>query len=239
MKLKGNLAGMVIGAVAATASLASCEDRPEVVIHPVSANEGGAGGATSSGGMGGSGNSGTGGMGSSVDYPNYLDSIETHTTPEAMELIDCMVDMNYELQDFNGTAKPRAGIKIIGTSWCGYCKVEREEIGREGMIKLAVNGMYLDPEFNQESMNKVVDVGVYGVPANNIVSYELFPTTNKPEGRPVMNERKWEGLAHLQDLADLTGCVYDSSGEAAQILPDMRELEAQVCSLGKAYLIRK
>lgn len=233
MKFKGNLAGIVIGAAAAMASLASCDDRPEVVIHPVNASTGGAGGGVSSGGMGGSGGAGNGsgnggsGAGSSADYPDYIDDIETHTTPEFMDVVYCMIEKHEELQNYG--VSPRAGIVMVGTSTCGGCMLERDEIGQEGMRELAVHGIYVDPFFNDKSMQRAIDVGVYYVPAANIVQDDMFPTTESPEGILTHLKRRKEGFHSLQELADLVGCEYNPLANAR--LTDKQDLGGRYSSM--------
>lgn len=165
----------------------------------------GSGGSTA-----GTGNTaGTGGDGENTGgYPDYLNSIETHTSPETMELVDCMVEKNKGLQGSEPTGIIRTGIVMMGGEQCYECKEERDEIGREGVVKLAINGIYVDPSFDYASEQRARDVGWLCFPSITVIKNDLFPTTENPDGIETLLKRHREGFNSLQTLADLTGCTY-------------------------------
>lgn len=170
----------------------------------------GSGGSTvGTGNTAGTGGTGEGNGENTGGYPDYLNSIETHTSPEAMDLVNCMVEKNKELQSSEQTGIIRAGIVMMGGEQCYECKEERDEIGQEGVVKLAINGIYVDPFFNFASEQRARDVGWLCFPSITVIKNDPFPTTENPEGIETLLKRHREGFNSLQTLADLTGCTYD------------------------------
>ncbi len=172
------------------------------------------GGTTSVGGNGAGAGGSTGTGGNTSGYPKGVDSIKTHTSPEVMELVDCIIKKNKELQAYE-VEHPvgcgldiRTGIVMMGAAKCGECEQERDEIGIEGIKKLIDAGVYIDPFFDDESKYRARDVGVLMLPAINIIKVDLLPTAEYPGGYSTLLKRQWEGFVSLPTLAELTGCTY-------------------------------
>lgn len=209
-KMKQSLATILMGASALLYCGCSSENGSDQLV-PADA---GAGGNTSVGGNGGGAGGSTGAGGDTGGYPKGVESIKTHTSPEAMELVDCIIGKHNELRAYE-VEHPleygfqlRTGILMMGTKMCGECTLEREEIGIEGIKKLIDNGVYIDPFFDYESNMKAIDIGFEVIPSINIIKVDLLPTTEFPEGHPTMLTRRWEAFTSLQTLAELTGCTY-------------------------------
>ncbi len=166
----------------------------------------GSGGNTA--GAGGN-TAGTGGEENTGGYPGYINSTITHTSPEVMDLVNCIIEKNKELQGPEPTMMTRTGIVMMGAERCYDCQEERNEIGLEGVVKLAVNGIYIDPSFNYASELKAQDVGWQGVPSIAVMMNDIFPTADNPDGIETLLKRQREGFDSLQTLADLTGCTYN------------------------------
>lgn len=138
--MKPTLAALLIGASALGYGGCSSDEQYKIIYV-----DAGAGGATGVGGYaaGGMANvggatGGAAGAGGSVGYPKGVDSIKTHSSPEIMELVDCIIKKNIELQaEDSGPVLVgyRAGIVLMGVAKCLECEEEREEIGIEGIKK--------------------------------------------------------------------------------------------------------
>ncbi|MEK6969157.1 MAG: hypothetical protein AABW48_01890 [Nanoarchaeota archaeon] len=210
--MKQSLATILAGAsVIFYCGCSSENDSNQLVPTDAGAGGYGAGGNTSVGGNGG-GAGGTGG--NTGGYPKGVDSIKTHTSPEIMDLVDCIIGKHKELRAYE-VEHPleygfdlRTGILMMGAVNCGECQQEREEIGIEGIKKLVDNGIYIDPFFDYESNMRAIDIGFEVIPSINIVKVDLLPTTEFPEGHPTMLTRRWEAFISLPTLAELTGCTY-------------------------------
>lgn len=174
----------------------------------------GAGETTLVGGNGAGAGGSTGTGGNTGEYPKGVDSIKTHSSPEIMELVDCIIKKNEELQAYEAEhpvgfgGEHRTGIVMMGAAKCGECEQEREEIGIEGIKKLIDFGVYMDPFFNDDCREKARDVGVLYLPALNIIQVILVVTAEFPDGYPTVLKQQRERFVSLPTLAEMTGCTY-------------------------------
>lgn len=237
------LAGMLSGGLVVSASVVGCWDSPELFDFPLAEAEGGAGG------VGGT-TTGDGGSGGDTDcndlpIPSYICNLEKGTDPEFLKVInDCIIPNHVAAQKEN----PRAGNAMVSTASCGGCVYKLDTIKQEGAIALAMpppkseglsfHPVYIDPFFNDESMNRATAVGVDCVPAENKIVEDPFPTTENPGGISTLLKRQKVGFKSLREIADFYGC--DSSKiPTEQMMSKEKATEKYGSLVGRIDLIGK
>lgn len=221
MKYNRNLlAGMLVGALGAgTYLVGGCSDESNPAVKTATANSGGAGGMGGMSGVGGAtgmgGSTGVGGSGGGVvgNYPKYFETENLPpTSEENMKLVDCLVEKNALAKI--GTEETRVGMYVVGTEWCSFCAVERKEWGKEAMEKLFDNGMYVDCELSDKSMETCWLLGVYYIPSNNLMSETLLEEGTS-EKRLALMQYKVEGVTTPRAFANMfaPGCAPEGAPE--------------------------